>query len=159
MNNLLLRTAVIVLGTLSIAASCERVKGFANWKCFTIDDTTPPAPHTALDDKFCVAQRGTAWFLVPGRGMENWQAIGGGNSIPLAVQTDTQRVKIWTFEVDVTDHPPASDHGREHRAPNRGYRLQVNIPAAPNAKANAEVRVAGPPGDTIHGGTAHGVED
>jgi hypothetical protein len=153
-----LRVVVIVLGTVSIAATCN--PGLAAWKCFTIDSTTPPPPHAAANDEFCVSQRGTAWYLVPGLGMENWKAIGGaGTEIPLTVVTDSPAVKIWDFEVEVTDHPGGSDHGPQHVRPNRGYRLQVNIPGGPNPEAVAVIRVAGPPGDPIHGGTAHGVED
>lgn len=151
---------VIVLAALATAASCDHntVAGLTTWKCFTVDSTTPPAPHTEANDRYCIKQQGADWFLEPGLGMENWRKIGGGERIPLEIRTDTTRVKIWEFEVDITDHPPASDHGHEHKKPDRSYLLQVNTPAAPGAKADAEIRVTGPSPDPIHGGTAHATE-
>jgi len=162
MNNPLLRV-IIALGIVTTAAGCvnEPIRINGTWKCFTVNDTDPPPPHADEADAYCIDQRSDMWYLVPGEGMDDWKAIGGGTDIPLTVRTNRPRVKSWDFEVEIEGHPtpPATDHGPQHVKPDRGYRLQVNIPVDPTAKSRSTIRVAGPRGDPIHGGTAHGVED
>jgi hypothetical protein len=168
MNKSLLRGS-IVLGIVSVAAGCVSQGGGTDpdtdtdltvqpngiWKCFTIDDTDPSPPHAEEDDKFCVAERASAWYLVPGQGMENWKPIGGnGTEIPLTWRQNGKRTKSWDFDVEIDNHPAGSGHGPEHAKPDRGFLLTVKLR---NPKAKTDIKVVG--GPETHGGTAHGVED
>ena len=148
-----------VVAAASAVASCERVApgawGYTTWKCFTVDVASPPVPHLEKDDQYCVVTRNDAWYLDPGRGMSNWKPIGGGSRIPLLITDDGETSKAWKFEVEITDHDN-SDHGKQHRA-GRGYTLEAIIPAT--GKAEANIKVDGPFGDSIHNGSAHSIQD
>lgn len=152
-----------IVAAASVVASCEQVGlrgwGYTKWKCFAVNVANPPVPHLQKDDEYCVVTRDDAWYLDPGKGMSNWKPIGGGSRIPLLITEDTATSKTWKFEVNITDHNtlPPSDHMGQHRA-NRGYTLNVIIPANPSIKAEGTISVAGPFNDTIHNGTAHSNE-
>ena len=147
-----------IVAAASVVASCEQVSlrgwGYTKWKCFAVDVANPPVPHLEKDDEYCVVTRNDAWYLDPGKGMSNWKPIGGGSRIPLLITNDDATSMAWKFEVEITDHDN-SDHGKQHRA-ERGYTLEVIIPATGNAQAN--IKVDGPFGDTIHNGSAHSIE-
>jgi hypothetical protein len=128
---------------------------YEDWKCFKVNVSNPPVPHTDKDDEYCVETRNDAWYLNPGTGMSNWKTIGGGSRIPLLITKDTATSKAWKFEVEITGHDN-SDHGPQHRAA-RAYNLEAIIPAS--GKAEANFKVDGPFGDTIHNGSAHSIEN
>jgi hypothetical protein len=128
------------------------------WKSFTLNQADPVPPHAEMGDKFSVVMRNSAWFFDPGQGMANWKAVGGGGGmdIPMTLVQDGRRQKVWHLDVEITGHPPASDHTAEHKGA-FGYSLTVNLPRDTTLKAQAEVLVRGLP--QTHAGSAHGVED
>ena len=153
---------ISILTAASAVASCEQasLRGYTEWDCFIVNVANPPTPHLEKDDEYCVVTRDGAWYLDPGKGMQNWKPIGGGSRIPLLITEDTATSKTWRFEVNITDHDtlPPSDHMGQHRAA-RGYTLNVIIPTNPGLPSEGTITVAGPPGDTIHNGSAHSVEN
>lgn len=154
----------IVVGLLGILTACNCLdiqtssKEEPDWAggCFTVASPAsepPPAPHTLKDDKFCIVREESVWWFQPGTGMENWQAIGGGTSIPMELLIVNPNNILWKFDVDVTDHPPPGSHGREHKD-DWSFLVQVFNHDDPS-KTSARLRGAGGPMGDTHGGSAH----
>jgi len=116
---------------------------FPTPQCFEVYLIENGYPHIEYGNEFCVTRDDDEnWELDPGAGMDEWN---DGNPIPLEQQGESG---VFFFEVEIDPHAPLSGH--EPRHPDWMLNLR---PSQPSQKATIEQ--IGPPGGTLHGGTAH----
>lgn len=149
-----------MVAPLVLATGCRHnVVTPASWEggCFTVDGftaPTPPAPHLDVGDQFCVSESGGKWWLEPGTGMSDWEAVGGGTPIEMSLVNTNPNNMSWTLNVDVDPHPPSTGHGKSHAGASWGFRLQVSNYDDPSSTDAMFSNGGGPKGET-HGGSAH----